>query len=428
LKPHDPSNPLLRDSRVQRLLIANTLGSIGSGVTIFAVPWLLVHLPDGNAAYRSITIITTLALFAMMPAYGAWVDRHSRKTALLTSEAFGFIATTSMAVLGLWRGVFPPWQLMAIYFCGMMYYTLHYPAKFAFVQQIFDRSQYQALTGLMEVQGQTAMMIAGGIGGWMTEHAPLWVILLIDASTYAISFVLMATLHYEPTHLKEIHAAPPGGMVGQLWHNIVTGWNWLRERPRIAWFLTCSLMPFIVVMVGNYLFPIYVAKTLHAGATIFGAGEVVFAVGAVIAGLFLPRLLARTSADVTIPATMIVFTLGLVVLLTLRHSALYLTAALLLGFGNAGSRVARSALMLHLVPNALMGRVTVFYHLLDRLLRTVLVAAMAIIDLYGPPSGFAVLLGLMVLAIWGALATRRSLRGTENETSSMAAPLAASQT
>ena len=52
---------LLRDTRVQRLLVANTLGSIGSGITIFSVPWLLVHRPEGNAAYRWATIATTIA-------------------------------------------------------------------------------------------------------------------------------------------------------------------------------------------------------------------------------------------------------------------------------------------------------------------------------------------------------------------------------
>ena len=38
---------LLRDGRVRRLLVANTLGSIGSGITIFSVPWLLVHREGG---------------------------------------------------------------------------------------------------------------------------------------------------------------------------------------------------------------------------------------------------------------------------------------------------------------------------------------------------------------------------------------------
>jgi MFS family permease len=77
---------LIRDNRVQRLLVANTLGSIGSGVTIFSVPWLMVHRAGGSEAYRWITIATTIALFAMMPHYGAFVDRHSRKNVMLGSE------------------------------------------------------------------------------------------------------------------------------------------------------------------------------------------------------------------------------------------------------------------------------------------------------------------------------------------------------
>ena len=105
---------LLRDTRVQRLLLANTLGSIGSGITIFSVPWLLVHRPGGSEAYRWATLATTLVLFAVMPAYGAWLDRHSRKTALLASEAWGFLATTSMAGLGLALGGFPSRQLKTI--------------------------------------------------------------------------------------------------------------------------------------------------------------------------------------------------------------------------------------------------------------------------------------------------------------------------
>src|SRR5438477_6082163 len=107
---------LLRDTRVQRLLIANTLGSIGSGVTIFAVPWLLVKQAGGNEAYRWVTIGTTVVLFLVMPYYGAWVDHHSRKTALLASEAWGFFATTAMAITGLLLGGLATWQLVAVYF------------------------------------------------------------------------------------------------------------------------------------------------------------------------------------------------------------------------------------------------------------------------------------------------------------------------
>jgi MFS family permease len=407
---------LLRDTRVQRLLLANTLGSIGSGITIFSVPWLLVHRPGGSEAYRWATLATTLVLFAFMPAYGAWLDRHSRKTALLASEAWGLLATTAMAGLGLALGGFASWQLMTIYFCGMCYYTLHYPAKFAFIQQIFDRSHYQSLVGLLEIQGQTAMMISGGLGGILVERIPLWLILLFDAATYAASFALQAGLPYQATHLEPRASTPAGTAVAAakpgLWHGVVEGWHWLRARPQLMLFLTCSLMPFMVVMVSNYLFPVYVAQTLRAGPKVFAGGEIAFALGAIAAGALLPRLLARASAATTIPGTMLVFLAGMVVLIVLRHPWIYLVAGVLLGFGNAGSRVARSALMLHTVPIEVMGRVGIFYNVLDRLVRTVLVGSMIIVDWWGPPAGFLLLFAIMLAALAGVYASRAAIHET----------------
>ncbi len=402
---------LLRDTRVQRLLIANTLGSIGSGVTIFAVPWLLVHRAGGNEAFRWITIATTLVLFALTPYYGAWVDHHSRKTALLSSEVWGFLATISMAIAGLVLGGFALWQLMAIYFAGMMYYTLHYPAKFAMIQQMFDRSQYQSLIGLLEVQGQTAMMIAGGLGGLLVDRVPLWVILLFDAATYLISFSIQATLPYEATHLAPrppaLHSPPAGPSV---WSGVGAGWRWLSERPRVALFFTCSLVPFVAVMAGNYLYPIYVSQTLQASAAWFAAGEIAFALGAIVAGFALPRLIGRHSAATTIPITMLIFLGGLVVLVAFRFPLPFLLAGAMLGIGNAGCRVARSALLLHLVPNEVMGRVGGFYHVLDRVLRTLLVMAMVVIDTHGAPAGYMVLALVLAIALGGVWQSRDSVR------------------
>ncbi len=430
---------LLRDTRVRRLLVANTLGSIGSGITIFAVPWLLVHEPDGNAAYRWVTIATTIVLFVVSPYYGAWVDRHSRKTALLASEAWGFAATAAMALLGLALGGFSVWQLMAVYFAGMLYYTLHYPAKFALIQQMFDRSQYQSLTGLLEIQGQTAMMIAGGLGGLLVAHVPLWVILAFDAATYAASFALQSTLPYTATHLAPAGAAAVAvagasatattgpapvstarvSAARGVWTAVGEGWRWLVDRPLLGLFFTCTLIPFVIVMAGNYLLPIYVAQTLRAGPGWFAAGEIAFALGAIAAGFMLPRLIGRHSASDTLPGTMLVFLAGLLIVLVAPYPLAFLVAGLLLGFGNAGTRVARSALLMHLVPNHMMGRVGGFYQVLDRVLRTLLVMAMVVIDTRGPVAGYLLLAVLAVLALAGALHSRATVR------SAMAAPASA---
>jgi hypothetical protein len=300
------------------------------------------------------------------------------------------------------------------------------------IQQMFAPSQYQSLTGLLEIQGQTAMMIAGGLGGVLVEHVPLWGILIFDAATYVASFAIQATLPYHPTHLPEPALPAAASAAGtpsrrnvseenasvrrrpSVWAGVMVGWRWLRERPRLAIFFTCSLIPFLIIMAGNYLFPIYVAETLRASAIYFAGGEIAFALGAIVAGFMLPRLIGRHSAASTIPATMLIFLAGLLVIILFRFPLAFLVAGALLGFGNAGCRVARSALLLHLVPNEVMGRVGGFYQVLDRILRTVLVMAMAIIDTHGPPAGYMVLTAVLLVALFGVLQSRAAVRVSPN--------------
>lgn len=397
---------LLRDTRVQRLLLANLTGSIGSGITLIAVPWLLVHRAHGDQLYGWATLGTTAALFLFMPYYGAWLDRHSRKTMLLVGELFGFAATLGMAGWAFCTGHVATWQLIVSYFCGMLYYTLHYPAKFAFLQQIFTREHYQPLMGLLEIQGQAAMMIAGGLGSVLVDRVPLALILFIDALTYLFSFLVQSTLPYEATHLAAAGAARAAGV----WPAMAEGWRWLRARPALSLFFACTLVPFIVVMVGNYLFPIYVTQVLQASATVFGGGEIAFALGAMFAGAFMPQFATHRGADraiVLAHAACIVAVVGLIVWPTPLP---YYVAALCFGFGNAGTRVARSALMFLAVPNAVMGRVGMFFSAYDRVLRTLLTYAMTLLVVRaGAVAGFAVLLVVLMAAFAGVLASRQSV-------------------
>jgi hypothetical protein len=257
------------------------------------------------------------------------------------------------------------------------------------------------------------MMIAGGLGAVLVERVSLPVILLLDAGTYLFSFAIQSTIPYQSTHLA---AATPDAPAARpsAWGAIAEGWRWLRDRPRLALFFAASLSPFIVIMVGNYLFPIYIAQTLGAGAWVFGAGEVVFAAGAILAGLILPRLIATHSARWTVPFTMGLFAAGVALLVAKVNVALYLLAALLLGFGNAGSRVARASALLHLVDNKVMGRVGSFYHAYDRVLRTALTSAVIpIVAVHGARAAFAVLLVVVLLSLVVVLRTRTALTAAE---------------
>jgi len=395
---------LLSDFRIRRLLLANITGSIGSGVTIIAVPWLLVQRPGGDRLYGYVTIAITIAVFALIPHYGAWLDRHSRKLALLIGEAFGAITTLTMATWIALAGHAATWQFLVLYAGGMLYYTLHFPAKAAFVQQIIEKKHYRKLIGLMEIQGQAASMISGGAASMLLDRVPIYLILFADAATYLISLVVQSTIPYRATHLDK--NKPKEGTIA----SIKTGLNWLQNRPRFTLFIICTLCPFIAVMTGNYLFPIYVQNILQAPAVVFARGGMAFAFGAILAGFIGPRLITRYSAGNLALVMMSVFICGLILLGSIHNVTVFYIALMLIGLGSAGSRVSRNTVLYTEVPNEIMGRVNVTLSAVDRLLRTLLqFGAILVVVKADAAWAFIGLVLFVGLALWGAYRSRNYL-------------------
>jgi len=421
---------LLRDFRIRRLVIANILSSMGVGITLITIPWLIVQREGGAELYGWNNIASTILLLILSPYYGSWLDRHSRKTALVAGEAFGALTAAAMTAWILATGHAPSWQLLLLFFCGVLYYSLHFPAKFAFIQQVFDRQHYQSLLGLMEVQGQVATMLAGGLASVLIDRMPFGLILLCNTATYAVSFFVLRTLPYRATHLETAPATIPDGTAEypatptappaalpltprqeSPVQSFLTGLRWMGERLGFSTFLVCTLAPFMAVMVGGYMFPVYVQKVLAAPASVYGRGEVALAVGAILAGLALPRLITGHRQAALALGLMGLFLAGLVLLSLVPGTTAFYLALLLLGVGNAGARVVRGSVMLHAVPNALMGRVNVVMTTAERLIRTVLMlGAIALISRgLSPALGFAGLIGFMLLALALAWASRRSV-------------------
>jgi len=414
---------LLRDFRIRRLIVANILSSMGVGITLITIPWLIVQREGGAELYGWNNIVVTIVLLIFAPYYGSWLDKHSRKTALIAGEAFGALTAAAMTAWILATGVSANWQLLLLFFCGVLYYSLHFPAKFAFIQQVFDRRHYQSLLGLMEVQGQVATMLAGGLASVLIDRVPFGLILLCNTATYAVSFFVLRTLPYRATHLADDSTDPnneaaalpitPAAESSETpVMSFIAGLRWMMgTRLAFSVFLVCTLAPFIAVMVGGYMFPVYVQNVLKASASVYGRGEVALAIGAILAGLALPRLITGRSQAGLAVALMGLFLAGLVLLSLVPGTSAFYIALLLLGVGNAGARVVRGSVMLHAVPNALMGRVNVVMATAERLIRTLLMlGAIAIISRgLSPTIGFVGLIGFMLLSVGLAWATRHSV-------------------
>ncbi|WP_047150717.1 MFS transporter [Aneurinibacillus tyrosinisolvens] len=392
---------VLKDKRLHKLLTANVLSSIGSGVTMIGVPWLLVNRAGGDELYGYAALCMTLLLFFVSPYVGVFVDMFSRKKILLFSELFGFAVAALFAVWGALEGAYHTWQLIAVYFGGSLYYTLHYTAQFAFNQEIFDKEQYKSLNSVMEIQNQAASMVAGGLTSVLLGKVELYTILFVDAATYIVGFLLISLIPY--TAVKAEKAVQRI----TVWSNMKEGFTYLKEKPMFIVFYMSSLMPYIGVMVGNYLFPIYIAHTLHANGTVMGLTDTMYAIGAILGGYTIPFLMTKLGAFRTVLLTVSFYTIGTLIIAAIPAVGLFLALKIMLGWGNSGSRVARNTIMMNEVPNEFIGRANSFFNAAGMLLRVGLIGIFAKVTPHtGVPFSLFIVGFLLIAACIGVIISR----------------------
>jgi MFS family permease len=354
------------DPKARLILIANFLLVVGSGITWLAVPWLLIQQPNGNAIYGLSSSVLTLLLVLLLPFLGKAIDRNSRQKVLFIYYGFGLITNLFVIATILIQGRVETWHLVMSITFGSLGVSVYFPAQFAFNQEVLSRDQYRALSGAIEVQWQSGAMIAGGLATLLINRVPLAAILVLDCCAYVAAFCVMARVPYSRNPKLEANSA-------SAWKLMLEGFAYLQQRPRLSLVLLGSFLPFLGVMVCIFLAPVFINNVLHAGPVVFGFSEVSYSFGAVLAGLTIPWLIGKIGLIRTLLLTVGCYTLAAAINPVFPVVAVFLGSVFFQGWGNAGSRVARSTIALEAVPNELMGRVNLFYSVLERLLRAGLI-------------------------------------------------------
>jgi MFS family permease len=357
---------LYRDRRFQYILAANILSSIGTGITMIAVPWLFVNQAGGKVAFGYTMLSMTILMFVLTPFIGWMVDRFSRKRMLLAGEAIGGLIVLIFVIYGFLGMNYQTVHYTILFAVGSLYYTLFYPTIFAFNQEMFDKSQYKQLNGLMEIQGQLSAVLAGGLASFMLKSVELKWILLFDVFTYAAAFMLLTLIPYKRTFAIQTE--------GSFWKKISEGYFYMKTRPVLFLFLLASFMPFIGVMVTNYLFPIYISEILHGDGSVYGMKEMVYGIGAAFAGILIPLILRKISIEWSIVLTVAIYTMALIMYSFIPSIPIFYLLTIFTAFGNAGTRVARNSFMMEVVPNDKIGRVDGLFRVVGLSFRIALLA------------------------------------------------------
>lgn len=352
------------------LFLANSISAIAQGISMIAVPWYFA-LNDEMGLFALIFLLTTFISIFWGPYGGTLIDKHNRKRIFLGLCLVTGTLLFGVSGLGFYQGELSSLWVGAVFTITFLNYNLHFPAVYAFAQEIVPQTYYGKISSYLEIQHQLTTVSAGALAAvllegtmsgeinvfgfifqtdWRVEPWEIYEIFLMDASTYVVAFGIITLIKYESLVTRNRES-------GSLFSQFKVGWDYLKGERGITIFGIASFSVFVCMLISHfYLFPAFVKNRLAESGDVYAAGDMYYAIGAIFAGLAIRRLFNK----MTIYWSVIVMTLlgaGMFFILGFSKSlAVYYSMMLFLGIINAGVRIQRITYLLEKVPNQVYGR------------------------------------------------------------------------
>lgn len=377
---------------ISQLIFANTISGIAQGISMIAIPWYFAMQGD-MIRFGVIYSIATIISLVWVPYCGLLVDKYDRKRLFLVLNAICGLAILGISALGFIKGDLSWLWVGLVFVITFFNYNLHYPALYAFAQEITESRHYGRITSILEIVQQCSSILAGAGAalllegsqdgiinifgfylnvGWSIDAWDIHQIFLLDGATYFVSFLIIFFIRYQPISLRTPE-------IGNILSRIKTGWKWLKNHPNMMVFGIASYAVFAVVMVVVfYVSANYVNGHLHKGADVFASSEMYFAVGAVLAGIAIRKIFKAFS----LPLSVIVMTTVVAILSFCLYFScsvpIFYAALFLLGLTNAGIRIQRITFLFTNIPNQVYGRTTSVFRIFNVLMRSFFLALFTI--------------------------------------------------
>ncbi|MFA0961594.1 MFS transporter [Roseivirga sp. BDSF3-8] len=371
------------------LFTANGISGFAQGVSLLSIPWYFAQQDLSNKFNLAYAIITFLTMFWGLVA-GTIVDRFPRKRVFLGTNLTEGLIVGVIALYGWYLGDLPEIFILIVFAITLFGFYIHYPNLYAFAQEISPPEQYTRITSWIEIVGQSTNVVAGALAAVLLEGVNLhtevalpgitipvniviekWTIyevFTMDACTYGLSLILIAAMKYVPYDEREVE-------LGSFVKRLRSGFSYLMANKLILLFGFFSYSVFVVMLVKlNAMMPIYIDKHLNEGGDVYGIMEMLYAVGALSAGIFISSLVRGMKVTKAIIMLMLLATTALWLSAFTQSTKIFFTVGLMIGFANAGARVLRLTYIFNHVPNYIVGRVNSLFSLTNVLMRTIFIS------------------------------------------------------
>src|ERR1700736_3612146 len=217
---------------------ANVISMLGSGMNAAAVPCYIPEATHSEMALGTFAVLQTIPAMLMLPFTGVIIDREDRRRLVMWLDALRAIIIITVAILAFRRHV-QVWQLYLMNTLVAAGFWMFWPTITALIQELTPEGEFVQSNTFLLAGVQGGWLIAGSLVGFMYNHIGLGGVLLIDVSTYVVSFLCYFAVRkgrhvvLRPAELRaDILAAETA--LQRFWRELREGLHFLRDHRAVV--------------------------------------------------------------------------------------------------------------------------------------------------------------------------------------------------
>jgi MFS family permease len=401
---------ILQQRALRYVFSANVISMLGSGMNAAAVAWYILQATHSEIALGTFAVLQTLPAMLMLPFTGVIIDREDRRRLVMMLDAARAIIILTVSILA-FAGKAKIWELYLMNTLVAAGFWMFWPTITALIQELTPGEEFVHANTFLLAGIQGGWLIAGSIVGFVYNRIGLGGVLLIDFSTYVVSFLCYFAVRKgrhvvpRPQELRQDLLAAETA-VERFWREMREGLHLLRANRKlvllgISWALFLGAMMTGVVVTAPMSDNIF-----HAGAVGYGWLNAGWGTGAFVSALYAPWVIAGLGARRSIAISMALLSICIMLAPLAPALALAVAAYGIMGSARGISGVAMNTSIMEQVPPHLMGRVQNTFYFAGTALQVVLGLLVGAVAQASLVAGFAII-GLVyavafVSACWPA--------------------------
>jgi DHA3 family macrolide efflux protein-like MFS transporter len=256
---------------------------IGSRVAQFALVWWLTDLTGSATVLATASMVALVPEILLGPIAGAYVDRWSRRVAMMVADGIVALASLWLAYL-FWVGAMEIWHIYVIMLVRAVGGSFHWPAMQASTSLLVPKKHLTRVAGLNQTMNGVLSIAGPPLGALLLGVLPPHGVMLTDVAT-AVAAILPLFFVQIPQPPRSVEGGE--AVAGTVWGDIREGLQYIRSWPGLLALIGLAMMVKVALTPAFSLLPLLVREHFHGGAAQLSLVEAVVGMGIVSGGLLL---------------------------------------------------------------------------------------------------------------------------------------------